>query len=110
HNAGVLSIMCNHTQATDLDAWHKLKSGFAMADAIETTSFSGPQTLTLPAVERDNHEVTVLFDRNRADREYFVIENRLSSDGTPTYDQPIVSSVVLWHVIEDFGLRHTYPF
>jgi len=109
-DAGAFSVMSYHFSATHLDPWHKLKSGFVTPDALETSSFNGTLALTLTAVERGSHEVTVLYDRNRADHEYFVIENRLGADAKATYDQPLGNNVVLWHVIEDSATRHTYPF
>lgn len=108
-NAGSFSVMSWHGNATHLDPWHKLKSGFVTPDAIAIPTWT-TQTLSLPAVERGNHEVTVLYDPARADREYFVIEARLGSDGTPTYDQPLGNNLVVWHVIEDAATRAAFPF
>lgn len=108
-NAGSFSVMSWHGNATHLDPWHKLKSGFVTPDAISIPTWT-TQTLSLPAVERGNHEVTVLYDPARADREYFVVESRLGSDGVPTYDQPLGNNVVVWHVIEDAATRAAFPF
>lgn len=108
-DAGSFSVMSWHGSATHLDPWHKLKSGFVTPDAITIPTWT-TQTLSLPAVERGNHEVTVLYDPARGDREYFVVEARLGSDGTPTYDQPLGNNVVVWHVIEDAATRAAFPF
>lgn len=108
-NAGSFSVMSWHGNATHLDPWHKLKSGFVTPDAIAIPAWT-TQTLSLPAVERGNHEVTVLYDPARGDKEYFVIEARLGSDGTPTYDQPLGNNLVVWHVIEDAATRNAFPF
>lgn len=108
-DAGSFSVMSWHGDATHLDPWHKLKSGFVTPDAIAIPTWT-TQTLSLPAVERGNHEVTVLYDPARSDREYFVLESRLGSDGTPTYDQSLGNNLVLWHVIEDAATRNAFPF
>lgn len=107
--AGAFSIMAANDTPTHQDPWHKLKSGYVSPDAVELSSLT-TNTLTLPAVERGNHEVTVLYDPSRLDKEYFIVENRLGNDGTPTYDSALGNNVVLWHVIEDFSTRITYPF
>jgi hypothetical protein len=108
-NAGPFSVMSWHGDATHLDPWHKLKSGFVTPDAIAISTWA-TQTLALPAVERDAHEVTVLYDPARLDREYFVLENRLGSDGTPTYDASLGNRVAVWHVIEDAATRNAFSF
>lgn len=107
--ADAFSVMAAHRYATHLDPWHKLKSGFASPDAVEISSLTAA-TLTLSAVERGSREVTVLYDPARLDKEYFIVENRLGSDGTPTYDSVLGNNVVLWHVIEDLATRAAYPF
>jgi M6 family metalloprotease-like protein len=107
-NASSFSIMSWHGNATHLDPWHKLKSGFVTPDAIEISTWA-TRTLALPAVERGRREVTVLYDPAKLDREYFVVENRLGSDATATYDAPLGNNVVLWHVIEDAATRNAYP-
>jgi M6 family metalloprotease-like protein len=105
-DAGSFSVMTWHGNATHMDPWHKMKSGFVTPDAIAIPSWT-TSTLALPAVESGNHEVTVLYDPARADREYFVIENRFG--GGSTYDSSLGNSVVVWHVIEDAATRNTYP-
>jgi len=109
-DAGSFSIMSSHGRSTHTDPWHKLKSGLVTADAIAIPSWT-TQTLALPAVETGNREVTVVYDPTKADREYFVIENRFGGAGpTANYDQSLGNSVVLWHVIEDQATRLAWPF
>lgn len=109
-DAGFFSIMSKHWLVTHLDPLHKLKSGFVTPDAIASPTWT-TSTLPLSAVERGGHELTVLYDPAKSDREYFVVENRFGSDGVDTtYDQPLGNNVVVWHVIEDAATRNTYPF
>jgi M6 family metalloprotease-like protein len=109
-DAGSFSIMSWHGSATHLDPWHKLKSGLVTPDAISIPSWT-TSTLSLPAVETGAREVTVLYDPTKADREYFVVENRFGGSGmTSNYDAPLGNSVVLWHVIEDEATRNAFPF
>ncbi len=110
-NAGSFSIMSWHGQATHNDPFHKLKSGFVTPDAIAIPTWT-TSTLQLPAVEAGAHEVTVLYDPARADREYFVVENRYggTTGVDATYDRPLGNNVVVWHVIEDAATRNNFPF
>jgi len=110
-NAGSFSVMSWHGEATHNDPFHKLKSGFVTPDAITIPTWT-TSTLQLPAVETGAHEVTVLYDPARADREYFVVENRYGGTAgvDATYDRPLGNNVVVWHVIEDEATRTAFPF
>jgi M6 family metalloprotease-like protein len=98
----------DHTAATHLDPFHKLKSGLVAPDAIDIPAWT-TRTLSLDAVER-SREILLLYDPAKADREYFIVENRFGGSGaTATYDQPIGDSVAVWHVIEDAATRNAFP-
>jgi M6 family metalloprotease-like protein len=109
-NAGSFSIMSAYGNATHLDPLHKLKSGFVTPDAVDISTWT-TASLPLPAVETGDNELAILFDPAKADKEYFVVENRFGGSGTSAnYDAPLGNNVVLWHVIEDRTTRITYPF
>ncbi|MBO3749650.1 hypothetical protein J5X84_26525 [Streptosporangiaceae bacterium NEAU-GS5] len=98
-------------KATHLDAFHKLKSGFVTPGVVEINKWT-TATVTLTAVET-GHEVTIIYDPARADKEYFILENRWDGGNTtPNYDAPLRSlstGVVVWHVVEDTALQDQYP-
>jgi M6 family metalloprotease-like protein len=109
-DAGSFSIMSWHGNATHLDPLHKLKSGFVTPDAVDISTWT-TSTLPLSGVETDGHELFVVYHPAKADKEYFVVENRFGGSGaSATYDAPLGNNVVLWHVIEDAATRNAYPF
>ena len=107
-DAHTFSIMSNHTAGTHLDPFHKLKSGFVAPDAVNIATWT-TKTVRLGAVETA-HEALVLYDPAKADKEYFVVENRFGGSGAgATYDASLGNSVVVWHVIEDAATRNAFP-
>jgi M6 family metalloprotease-like protein len=107
-DAHTFSIMSNHRNGTHLDPFHKLKSGLVAADAINLATWT-TQTLSLAAIET-GRTVLLVYDPTKADKEYFLVENRFGGSGrTANYDDSLTNSVVVWHVIEDATTRNTFP-
>jgi M6 family metalloprotease-like protein len=102
------SLMSSHGSATHLDPLHKMKSGFVTPDAIAIPSWS-TRTLRIGPVET-SREVTVLYDPERGDDEYFVVEYRYGGDVyfSQNYDFGF-NEVVVWHMIEDRATAVAYP-
>jgi hypothetical protein len=100
--------MSSHGSATHLDPLHKMKSGFVTPDAIAIPSWS-TRTLRIGAVET-SREVTVLYDPERGDKEYFVVEYRYGGSVylAQNYDFGF-NEVVVWHMIEDRATAVAYP-
>jgi hypothetical protein len=97
--------MYYHSRATHLSPFEKLKSGFVTPALIETNSWA-TQTLSLGAIETQ-HEIAIVYDAKRNDREYFILENRWGAGNA--YDQSLGSSVVVWHLLEDAALADQFP-
>ncbi|MBO3751802.1 hypothetical protein J5X84_37505 [Streptosporangiaceae bacterium NEAU-GS5] len=73
------SIMDNVLLSLHIDAFHKLKNGFVTPAVVETNKWT-TSTITLKAVET-SHEVTIIYDPARGNKEYFILENRWSGPG-----------------------------
>ncbi|AUX38730.1 uncharacterized protein SOCE26_001080 [Sorangium cellulosum] len=102
------SLMSSHDFATHLDPLHKMKSGFVTPDAIAIPSWS-TRTLRIGAVER-SREVTVLYDPERGDKEYFVVEYRNGGDVYFMQNHDFgFNEIVVWHMIEDRATAVAYP-
>lgn len=101
---GLHSMMATR-HVTHLDPWHKLHSGLIVPDAIETNTW-GDRTLSLRAVSAGG-EALLLYDRNRGDREYFLIEYRQPS--LAPHDDPSAGGVIVWHVFDDANLAQQFP-
>jgi M6 family metalloprotease-like protein len=100
---GLFSVMANHTRATHLDPFHKLKNGFVSPQAIDL-NIQQTTTIALGAVEAQR-QILLLRDPSRAGKEMFLIENRFP--GTPTfrnYDSPLPGAIVVWQIFEDTSL------
>ena len=99
-SAGFYNVMDNHSKATHLGPFEKMKNGMVQPIAVNLTRLS-TTTLTLPSVERCR--ILLLHDSDRVAREYFIIENRFP--GTPpltNYDGPLeTGAVVVWQIFED---------
>jgi M6 family metalloprotease-like protein len=104
---GWYSIMDSHWNATHLDPFHKLKSGFVTPDVVAVNGWS-TRTVPLGAVETQR-EVTIVYDPARGDREYFILENRWGGNGN--YDQglPVAQGIVVWHIVEDTATQDQFP-
>ena len=100
-SAGFYNVMDNHSKATHLGPFEKMKNGMVQPIAVNLTGLS-TTTLTLPSVER-HCRILLLHDSDRVAREYFIIENRFP--GTPpltNYDGPLeTGAVVVWQIFED---------
>jgi len=106
--AGAYSIMDATYTATDFDPFHKLHYGFVQAQPV-TLNPLRDSTLQLGAVET-RHEVAVLYDPGRNDREYFIVENRWQgTESSPTYDAVLTGGVVVWLVIQDQDYAQAFP-
>ncbi len=89
--------------ATHLDPHSKMKAGWVHPLAINLDTVTTSRTVDLDAVET-HHDIVVLHDSRRVEREYFLIENRYPK--TPrNYDAPLgAGSIAVWQVFEDFSL------
>ena len=106
--AGGYSIMDATYTATDFDPFHKLHYGFVEALPVELNPLQD-RSIQLGAVET-RHEVTVLYDPGRNDREYFIVENRWQgTESSPTYDAILTGGVVVWLVIQDQDYAQAFP-
>ena len=103
------SLMDSHFQATHLDPFHKLKSGFANADTVEINRWT-TRTVQLRAVEGTG-AITIVYDPAKRDSEYFIVENRSrTTNNFANLDFPIgTAGLVIWHIIEDTNLHTLYP-
>jgi M6 family metalloprotease-like protein len=90
---------------THLDPWHKLHAGLIVPDALEVGALSD-RSVDLRPVSA-GREVVLLYDRNRGDREYFLIEYREPS--LAPHDDPAAGGVVVWHVFDDANLALQFP-
>lgn len=98
--------MMDAGSVTHLDPWHKLHAGLIVPDLVETSTWSD-RTLLLDPVASGGREALLLYDRNRRDREYFVIEWRRPSSAP--HDDPTAAGVVVWHVFDDPNLAQQFP-
>lgn len=101
---GKNSVMYDHSRATSLDPFFKMKSGWAEPSLIDIGG-SIDQIVEIPSVAATG-EIVVLHNRARGDGEYFILENRAPSD---TFDNSIVKGIHVWHVIEDDEVNVGYP-
>jgi M6 family metalloprotease-like protein len=102
---GYYSIMSQHFNATDLDPFHALKSGFVTPDVVEINTWT-TRNVNIAAVN-SQHEITIIYDPSKNDREYFVIENRWGG-----YDVNLPApgpGLTVWHMVEDTTLQTQFP-
>jgi M6 family metalloprotease-like protein len=99
------NVMSNHVSATHLAPFEKLKTGFVTPDVVEINAWT-TRTVPLAAVETSK-EITIVYDGDREDREYFILENRWGAGDV--YDQPLGNSLVVWHIIEDPAVANAFP-
>lgn len=102
--AGPYSLMDQSVSPQHLDPYHKLKLGWVRPRIITPPVLGGPEVIL--DVETNN-EVTVLYNPNRGNKEYFIIENRWK-DGL--YDKTLPSfGLAVWHVMEDPAVFEHLP-
>ena len=100
---GYYSIMDNHSKATHLDPFEKMKNGMVAPIAIDLT-LQGTITISLPSVER-HRQILLLHHSDRVEQEYFIIENRFPGTGIYNYDRPLgAGAIVVWQIFEDINL------
>ncbi|MBO3748357.1 hypothetical protein J5X84_19965 [Streptosporangiaceae bacterium NEAU-GS5] len=105
---GRYSVMDDHTRASHLDPFHKLKLGFVTPNVVEINKWT-TATVSLNAVE-SSQEITILYDPARADKEYFILENRSpSTGGALNYDAFVNGGIAVWHIIEDTATQDQFP-
>jgi len=97
-----VSLMSRHIPGAHMDPFHKLKLGWVHPKLI----FRGGHR-ELESVERE-HDVWILLDPARRQREYFIVENRW---GEGSYDRGMEDDggLAVWHVIEDPGVYGALP-
>ncbi|MBO3748690.1 hypothetical protein J5X84_21645 [Streptosporangiaceae bacterium NEAU-GS5] len=103
------SVMDDINGSPHIDAFHKLKNGFVTPGVVETNKWT-TSTITLKAVET-SHEVTIIYDPARGNKEYFILENRWSGSGAAeNYDWlNAPGAVLVWHIVEDLALQDQFP-
>lgn len=100
---GYYSVMDNHTRATHLDAFEKMKNGMVQPLAIDLSTQTST-TFALEAVEA-RHKVLLLHDAEHVAGQYFLVENRFPGSPQPNYDGPLgAGAIVIWQVYEDVDL------
>jgi M6 family metalloprotease-like protein len=107
---GFHSLMDVHVNATHLDPFHKLKSGYLTPDVIEINKWA-TRTVRLASVET-RKEAIIIYDPTKNDREYFIIENRWGGTAAaPNYDfylSPAQPGIAVWHIVEDTALADRF--
>ena len=107
---GRYSLMDVHVGATHLDPFVKLKAGLLNPDVVELNSWS-TRTVALPATTTTG-EAIILYEPRKADKEYFIVENRWTgtSSGTLTFDAYLgPNGIVVWHMVPDPALMVSSP-
>ena len=100
--AAMYSLMDQaHRNPTHLDPFHKLRLGWLTPKVITEDGW-----YKFRDVETSN-EVHILYDPNRSNTEYFIIENRWPGN---SYDSNLPSSgLAIWHIIEDPTVFDSLP-
>jgi len=84
-----------------LDPFHKLRLGWAVPKVITSDGWYKIHDI------ESNHEVHILHDPSRGDKEYYIIENRW---GGQSYDSYLPDSgLAVWHIIEDPNIFDKLP-
>lgn len=108
--AGFYSLMDSHFNSTHLDPFLKLKSGYLTPDVVEINKWA-TRTVSLASVEK-KREAIIIYDPNKKDREYFIIENRWrGTSPTSNYDfylSPATPGIAVWHIVEDLALANQF--
>jgi hypothetical protein len=109
--AGFHSLMDIHVNATHLDPFLKLKSGYLTPDVVEINKWA-TRTVSLASVETKK-EAIIIYQPTKNDREYFIIENRWGgTSSAPNYDfflSPAEPGIAVWHIVEDLALANQFP-
>jgi M6 family metalloprotease-like protein len=100
--AGPYSLMDQSPpNPSHLDPFHKLRLGWLVPKIITSDG-----EYKVRDVET-HHEVYILYDPSRGDKEYYIIENRWSGNSYDSYLPD--TGLAVWHIIEDPNIFNTLP-
>lgn len=100
--AGSYSIMDATYNKAHIDAFHKMKLGWAHPRIVFRSG-----AYKIPEVET-RHRVYVLMDPMRSEKEYFLLANRWKGSSFDRFELPD-EGIAVWHVMEDPAVYNAAP-
>jgi M6 family metalloprotease-like protein len=101
---GSSSLMAWQGDATHIDPFTEMKSGWLDVDLVDGSSWPARRRLSIDPTT-PSRAVTLLYDPAKGEKEYYLMENRAGG-----YDSALVpQGLHVWHIVEDFATAVADP-